>query len=96
MFLNFFSDQEIEKADQGLYQKVDEVDNKVITSEEAIALEVEVARKESSEPAPVHPVFEHLVETSQQVPAVSVLNALDYPEEESSLGNSADDSAPSR
>ena len=35
MFLNFFSDQEIEKADQGLYQKVDEVDNKVITSEES-------------------------------------------------------------
>jgi hypothetical protein len=90
------SDQEIEKVEQDSYQKVDEVDNKTILSEEAIAPEVEVVRKESAEPsAPPHPVFEHLVETVQQVPAVSVLNALDYPEEESSLGNSADDSAPS-
>ena len=30
------------------------------------------------------------------MPAVTVSNALDYPEEESSLGHSADDSAPSR
>ena len=78
-----------------MYQKVDEVDNKIILSDEVLL--PEVSRKDSApEPSAPHPVFEHLVETSQQVPAVSVLNALDYPEEESSLGNSADDSAPSR
>ena len=78
-------------------EEVDEVDN---VSEEPLVTPAEIqdSRKESnSEPTPPHPVFEHLVETStRQVPAVTVSNALDYPEEESSLGHSADESAPSR
>ena len=92
----FLTDQEIEKADGEFDQEVDEIDNLKKGALEPIesVAPVEDSRKESSSEAAPHPVFEHLAET-KQVPAVTVLNALDYPEEESSLGNSAEDSAPS-